>query len=102
MRTAGDDQLAPIGPVARDAVRGRDLADLADRRAHSRHRGPGRFVAIFPGDRTGAGRKFAGAPRAVAAARAETGDFALDDGNAQGWIALLQVPGGPESGDAGG
>ena len=40
-------------------------------------------------------------PAAVAARGAEAGEFALDDDDAQRWLGLLQIVGGPQPGVAG-
>ena len=96
VRPARDGQLASTSPVDVEVLGCRDVPDLIDGRVHGRVRAAGRIVAVEalePRERDVHPRR---APAAVAAGRAEAGDVAFQQDDAQRRVGLQEVVGGPE------
>ena len=99
-RRTGQHHRAALRPVAVDALRGGDAADLVDRLVHRALHRHGRVVARHPRQLAQRRREERRAPAAVPPRRAEPGDLPLAYHDPQAGVALRQVVSGPQAGEA--
>jgi hypothetical protein len=90
-----------VGEPALDVLGARDTAHLHHGVAHRRAERQGGVPAVAACQRLGRLGEPRRAPPAVAPGRAETGDLLLDDQHVERGVGLVQVVGGPQTGEPG-